>query len=103
MPVYPKMSGMKGWQEAFYWLTVPTEFPLRRHFTNLFSRMEDVPSYGLSKAKKKPFDYFESKPEARNDEEPETRVPCTWVPHAKYILDHEPLSALFLCRTHPGV
>ena len=89
--VYPKMSELKGWEGAFYWLTVPVDFP---------PRMEDVPSYGLSEAEQEAFDYFESEPKVGEGEESEIRVPCTWLPHAKYILGNEPLSALFLCRTH---
>ncbi|XP_057251317.1 uncharacterized protein LOC130591664 [Beta vulgaris subsp. vulgaris] len=34
-------------------------------------------------------------------DEGETRIPRVWLPHAKYILGNEPLSAVFLCRTHP--
>ena len=29
------------------------------------------------------------------------RISCTWLPNAKYILENEPLCALFLCWTHP--
>lgn len=63
--------------------------------------MEDVPSYGLSEAEQDDFDYFESEPEAEGNEESDTRIPCTWLPHAKYILGNEPMSALFLWRTYP--
>lgn len=56
MTVYPKMSGPKGWQGALYWLTIPNNFPLRRHFTKPYAKMEDVPSYELSKAEKEAFD-----------------------------------------------
>lgn len=63
--------------------------------------MEDVPSYGFSKADQEAFDYFESKPEVEGSEEAEARIPCTWLPHAKYILDNEPFSSLLPCRTHP--
>ena len=100
MTVYPKMSGLKGWQGAFYWRTGPTDFPLRRHFTKMFPRMEDVPSYDLSEAEQGAFDYFESEPEVGEGDESETRIPCTWFPHAKYIFSNEPLFSLFLCRTH---
>ncbi|KMT17215.1 hypothetical protein BVRB_2g039180 [Beta vulgaris subsp. vulgaris] len=82
-------------------LTVPADFPLRRHFTKSYPRMEDVPSYGLSRAKQEAFDYFESEADAGGDEESEARIPCTWLPHAKYILGNEPLYAFYLCRTHP--
>ena len=60
-----------------------------------------MPSYGLSEAEKEAFDYFESEKAAVEGDEVETRVPCTWLPHAKYILGNGPLSALNLCRTHP--
>lgn len=59
--------------------------------------MEDVSSYGLFGAKQDAFDYFESEADAGGDEDSETRIPCTWLPHAMYILGNEPLSAFYLC------
>lgn len=100
MIVYPKMTGLKGCQGAFYWLTVPANFPLRRHITKPYPRMDDLPSYGLSKTEQEAFDYFECESDVEGNEESETRIPCNWLPHAKYILGIEPMSPLFLCRTH---
>lgn len=48
-----------------------------------------------------PRHYFEFEPEVKGNEESETLIPCTWIPHAKDNLGNELLSALFLCRTHP--
>ncbi|KMS98968.1 hypothetical protein BVRB_3g067080 [Beta vulgaris subsp. vulgaris] len=101
MTVYPKMSGLKCWQGAFYWLKVPDDFPLRRHFTKPYPSMEDIPKYDLSEAEKEAFKYFDSVDVAVEGEETEMRIPSTWLPHTKYILGNEPLSAVFLCRTHP--
>lgn len=101
MTVYPKMSGLKSWQGAFYWLKVPDDFPLRRHFTKPYPRMEDITKYDLTEAEIKAFEYFDSVDVVLEGDETETRVPRTWLPHAKYILGNEPLSAVFLRRTHP--
>ncbi|KMT05287.1 hypothetical protein BVRB_7g174250 [Beta vulgaris subsp. vulgaris] len=47
------------------------------------------------------FEYFDSVDAVLEGDEGETRIPRIWLPHAKYILGNEPLSAVFLCRTHP--
>lgn len=60
-----------------------------------------MPSYDLPEAEQEAFDYFKPEPEVEGNEESETQSPCTWLPHAKYILGNEPLSAFFLGRTHP--
>lgn len=93
---------MKGWQTAFYWVKVPDNYPLFRHFTKPVTQMEDVPSYSLSAAGKKDYNYFESElgTVIIDDEEAGGRVLKTWLPNAKYILGNEPLSALLLCQTH---
>ncbi|KMS94811.1 hypothetical protein BVRB_015090, partial [Beta vulgaris subsp. vulgaris] len=94
----------KNWRLAALELNyceVPDNFPLRRHFTKPFPRMEDVTKYELTEAEVKAFEYFDSVDAVLEGDEGETRIPRTWLPHAKYILGNEPLSAVFLCRTHP--
>ena len=60
-----------------------------------------MPPYDLSEAEERAFDYFESEDVAAEGDEAEMRIPYTWLPHTKYILGNEPLSVVFLCRTHP--
>ncbi|KMT05595.1 hypothetical protein BVRB_7g167360 [Beta vulgaris subsp. vulgaris] len=80
---------------------VPDDFPRRRHFTKPYPRMDDVPKYDLSAAEKKTVKYFGTVDMVVEGEETEIKAPRIWLPHAKYILGNGPLSAVFLCRTHP--
>ena len=97
----PQDEWTEGLAGSILLVTVPDNFPLRRHFTKPYAKTDDVPSYELSEAEQEAFDYFEPGVEAVKGDEVETRLPCTWLPHVKYILGNEPMSALFLCQTHP--
>lgn len=85
LTVYPKLTGMKGWHPAFYWLEVSANFPLRRHFTKPVIRMEDIPWYGLSAVKMAAFDYFEFEVGTLvidGGDDAEGRIPYTQLPNA---------------------
>lgn len=100
--VYPKLTDLKGWQPAFYWVRVSDNFSISRYFTKPITHMEDIPTYGLFVAEEKSVAYFHSELGIMvvDGEEAEERIPSTLLPNVKYILGNESLSALFLCQSY---
>ncbi|XP_057250593.1 uncharacterized protein LOC130591335 [Beta vulgaris subsp. vulgaris] len=99
MTVQPKMTSLKGWQDAFFWVRVPDDFPVRRHFTEPAPHMELLPLKPLTKEELVAYDYFASADYDTTYDDGKTvrtKEPSTWLPHTKYILGDRPLSALLL-------
>ncbi|KMT17290.1 hypothetical protein BVRB_2g039880 [Beta vulgaris subsp. vulgaris] len=99
MTVQPKMTSLKGWQDAFFLVRVPDDFPVRRHFTEPAPHMELLPLKPLTKEELVAYDYFASADYDTTYDDGKvvrTKEPSTWLPHTKYILGDRPLSALLL-------
>ena len=60
MTVLPKMTSLKGWQDAFFWMQVPDDYPVRRHFTEPSPHMEHLPLKPLTDEELATYDYFGS-------------------------------------------
>lgn len=57
--VHPKVSGLKGWQDAFFWLRVPEDFPVCCQFSYPRPHMEYLPSVSLTMEELMASDYFD--------------------------------------------
>ncbi|KMT19503.1 hypothetical protein BVRB_1g011260 [Beta vulgaris subsp. vulgaris] len=103
MTVQPKMTVFKGWQDAFSWIRVPEDYPVRRHFTEPRLDMEHLPLLSLTEEELTAFDYFDTEDYDITYEDVKTvrsKEPKYWLPHSKYILGTKPLSAVLLSATH---
>ncbi|KNA11959.1 hypothetical protein SOVF_130280, partial [Spinacia oleracea] len=100
MTVYPKLSSCHGWEKKFYWLRVPSEFPLRTRFSLPRPHMEHYPDRELGFREKRAY-RFVSCNRVDTGLQKTVCVPKYWLPPAKYILANGPLSVVGLCHTHP--
>ncbi|KMS98165.1 hypothetical protein BVRB_4g094930 [Beta vulgaris subsp. vulgaris] len=103
MTVQPKITSLKGWQDAFFWVRVPVDFLVRRHFTEPAPLMELLPLEPLTKEELAAYDYFASADYDTTYDDGKvvrSKEPSTWLPHTKHILGDRPLSALLLAPTH---
>ncbi|KNA25520.1 hypothetical protein SOVF_005930 [Spinacia oleracea] len=55
MTVYPKLSNCHGWEIKFYWLRVPSDFPLRTQFSVPRPHMEHYPDRELGFREKRAY------------------------------------------------
>uniref|UniRef100_A0A803MN41 Uncharacterized protein n=1 Tax=Chenopodium quinoa TaxID=63459 RepID=A0A803MN41_CHEQI len=86
-----KLSSCKGWQDKFFFMRVPDDYPLRRTFFNPHSHFDSIADRGLGIQERKAFDYFGIE-EIEFDDDSVEIVPKVWVPNVKYILGNSPLS-----------
>ncbi|KMT19594.1 hypothetical protein BVRB_1g012100 [Beta vulgaris subsp. vulgaris] len=103
MTVQPKMTSLKGWQDAFFWVRVPDDYPVRRHFTEPAPHMEQLALKPLTEEELAAYDYFASADYDTTFDDGKvvrTKEPSIWLPHTKYILGDKALSALLLSPAH---
>ncbi|KMT17199.1 hypothetical protein BVRB_2g039020 [Beta vulgaris subsp. vulgaris] len=99
----PDVGPGSGWQDAFFWLRVPEDYPLRRHFTEPAPHKEHLPLEPLTEEESKAFNYFSSVDYDITFEDGRvvrSKEPSIWLPHSKYILGDKPLSAVRLSRAY---
>ncbi|KMS95486.1 hypothetical protein BVRB_007740 [Beta vulgaris subsp. vulgaris] len=99
MTVQHKMTSLKGWQDAFFWLQVPDDYPVHRHFTEPSPHMEHLPLEPLTEEELAACDYFGSTDYDITYEDGKiirSKEPSILLPHSKYILGDRPLSAFLL-------
>ena len=102
MTIQPKMTGLKGWQDAFFWLQVPEDYPVRCHFTEPSPHMEHLPLVLLTEEELTTYDYFGTEDYNITYDDGKmvrSKEPMHWLPHSKYILGTKPLSAVLLSPT----
>nr|XP_021851966.1 uncharacterized protein LOC110791524 [Spinacia oleracea] len=99
MTVNPKLSGCKDWEKKFYWLRVPSDFPIRTRFHLPRPHMNHYPIRELGFREKRAHQ-FVSCLHVDTGLQKSVTVPKYWLPPAKYILGNGPLSAVGLCHTH---
>uniref|UniRef100_A0A803MHT3 Uncharacterized protein n=1 Tax=Chenopodium quinoa TaxID=63459 RepID=A0A803MHT3_CHEQI len=96
--VNPKLSSCKGWQDKFFFMSVPEDFPIRRTFFRPHPHFGHIAERELGPQEQKACDYFDA---VRVNIDGKTRVvPKVWLPNVKYILNNAPLSYISLCRTN---
>uniref|UniRef100_A0A803L500 Uncharacterized protein n=1 Tax=Chenopodium quinoa TaxID=63459 RepID=A0A803L500_CHEQI len=96
--VNPKLSSCKGWQDKFFFMSVPEDFPIRRTFFRPHPRFGHIAERELGPQEQKACDYFDA---VRVNIDVKTCVvPKVWLPNVKYILNNAPLSYIGLCRTN---
>ncbi|XP_056698951.1 uncharacterized protein [Spinacia oleracea] len=99
MTVNPKLSSCKDWEKKFYWLRVPSDFPIRTRFHLPRPHMNHYPIRELGFREKRAHQ-FVSCLHVDTGLQKSVTVPKYWLPPAKYILGNGPLSAVGLCHTH---
>ena len=94
------MTGLKSWQDAFFWLQVPEDFPVRRHhFICPRPHMEHLPLVLLTKDESVAYNYFEGVDYQYTTEDGRKNIVTKrsiWLPCSKYILGNLSLSAMLL-------
>uniref|UniRef100_A0A803MS81 Uncharacterized protein n=1 Tax=Chenopodium quinoa TaxID=63459 RepID=A0A803MS81_CHEQI len=96
--VHPKLSSCKGWQDKFFFLSVPDDYPIRRTFYRPHPRFDTIPERELGRHELRAVNYFDIV-ESKDDEGRSRLAPKVWVPNAGYILGNAPLSHVGLCCT----
>ncbi|XP_056682631.1 uncharacterized protein [Spinacia oleracea] len=99
MTVNPKLSSCKDWEKNFYWLRVPSDFPIWTRFHLPRPHMNHYPIRELGFREKRAHQ-FVSCLHVDTGLQKSVTVPKYWLPPAKYILGNGPLSAVGLCHTH---
>uniref|UniRef100_A0A803M7B3 Transposase (putative) gypsy type domain-containing protein n=1 Tax=Chenopodium quinoa TaxID=63459 RepID=A0A803M7B3_CHEQI len=89
--VHPKLSSCKGWQDKFFFMSVPDDFPLRRTFFRPHPKFESIPERNLGKHERRAVNHF-AIIESDNGDGRVRITPKVWVPNAGYILANAPLS-----------
>lgn len=99
MTVHPKLSSCKDWEKMFYWLRVPSNFPIRTRFHLPRPHMNHYHDRDLGFREKRAH-RFVSCNHIDTGLLKTVYVPKYWLPPAKYILKNGPLSDIVLCHTH---
>uniref|UniRef100_A0A803KUN1 Uncharacterized protein n=1 Tax=Chenopodium quinoa TaxID=63459 RepID=A0A803KUN1_CHEQI len=96
--VHPKLSSCKGWQDKFFFLSVPDDIPIRRTFYRLHPRFDTIPERELGRHELRAVSHFDII-ESEDDKGRSRLAPKVWVPNVGYILGDAPLSHIVLCWT----
>uniref|UniRef100_A0A803LA06 Uncharacterized protein n=1 Tax=Chenopodium quinoa TaxID=63459 RepID=A0A803LA06_CHEQI len=96
--VHPKLSSCKGWQDKFFFLSVPDDYPIRITFYWPHPRFDTIPERELGRHELRTVNYFDIV-ESQDDEGRSRLAPKVWVPNVGYILGNAPLSHVGLCWT----
>uniref|UniRef100_A0A803MZ03 Transposase (putative) gypsy type domain-containing protein n=1 Tax=Chenopodium quinoa TaxID=63459 RepID=A0A803MZ03_CHEQI len=89
--VHPKLSSCKRWQDKFFFLSVPDDYPIRRTFYRPHPRFDTIPERELGRHELRAVNYFDII-ESQDDEGRPRLAPKVWVPNVGYILGNAPLS-----------
>uniref|UniRef100_A0A803N0K9 Uncharacterized protein n=1 Tax=Chenopodium quinoa TaxID=63459 RepID=A0A803N0K9_CHEQI len=98
LELHPKLSSCKGWQDKFFFLSVPADFPIRRTFYRPHPRFNTIPERELGRHELRAVSHFDIV-ESEDDEGRSLLAPKVWVPNVGYILGNDPLSHVGLCWT----
>ncbi|XP_021747249.1 uncharacterized protein LOC110713096 [Chenopodium quinoa] len=89
--VHPKLSSYKGWQDKFFLLSVPDDFPIRRTFYRPHPRFDTISKRELDQHELRVVSHFDIV-ESEDDKGRPRLTPKVWMPNVGYILDNAPLS-----------
>uniref|UniRef100_A0A803LHW2 Uncharacterized protein n=1 Tax=Chenopodium quinoa TaxID=63459 RepID=A0A803LHW2_CHEQI len=89
--VHPKLSSCKGWQDKFFFMFVPDDFPLRMTFFQPHPRFDSLPERDLGKHERRAVNHFDIL-EYDNGDGKIRLTPKVWVSNVSYIPGNAPLS-----------